>query len=109
MLIASGGKIGTYNLVVEKIGFGSYSSTSGSFYQFSYEFKISGILPLTGSTEGGTILTITGVNFATVTSQMQVFIGKNNEVCDVLTTTTTTLTCRTRKTTYTTKQVVALT
>jgi hypothetical protein len=108
-VIASGGKIGTYNVVVETIGMGAYAASTGSYFQFSYEFKMTGVSPLTGSTEGGTILTITGVNFATVINQMQVFIGSKSEVCDVLTTTTTQLTCRTRKTTYTTKQVVSLT
>ena len=67
-LIASGGKVGTFNIVVDKANFGAYSSTSGSFYQFSYEFKMTGVSPTTGSTEGGTILTITGVNFATKTN-----------------------------------------
>lgn len=67
------------------------------------------VSPLVGSTEGGTILTIGGVNFALKTNQMQVFIGPQSVVCDVLTTTATQLTCRTRKSAYTTKQNIAIT
>lgn len=55
-------------MVVETIGMGAYAASTGSYFQFSYEFKMTGVSPLTGSTEGGTILTITGVNFATVTN-----------------------------------------
>lgn len=81
-----------YSLLVEKGSTGSYNYNVGGTttpIQFTYNFVMTGVSPNTGSTEGGTILTISGVNFATKTNQMQVFIGPQNVVCDVLTTSST--------------------
>lgn len=111
-LVMSGGKQGTYSLMVYKKGYGSYAynvNSNTSPIQFEYKFVMTSISPIKGSTEGGTVLTIGGINFATKTNQMQVFIGPKNVICDVLTTSATQLTCRTRKATYDAKVTVSLT
>jgi len=112
VLVMSGGKQGTYSLMVYKKGYGSYAynvNSNTSPIQFEYKFVMTSISPLKGSTEGGTVLTIGGINFATKTNQMQVFLGPQNVICDVLTTTATELTCRTRKASYDAKVTVTLT
>jgi hypothetical protein len=71
VLVMSGGKQGTYSLFVDKSGIGGYTydvSGTTTAIQFEYKFVMTGVSPLSGSTEGGTILTITGVNFATKTN-----------------------------------------
>lgn len=112
VLVMSGGKQGTYSLTVEKTGYGGYNYNVGGVttpIQFEYKFVMTSVTPKTGSLEGGTILTIGGINFATKTSQMQVFIGPQNVICDVLTTTATQLTCRTKAATYDAKTTISLT
>lgn len=54
--------------------------------KFSYEFKVDSITPSKGSVKGGTVLTITGVNFNKEKDKArnQVFIGDYNTMCDVI-------------------------
>ena len=57
------------------------------------ELKVTGISPVSGSLEGGTELTITGINFSPTIKQNQVMIG--NGFCDITSATSTELKCTT--------------
>lgn len=63
---------------------------------FTYVFSVSSISPATGSIHGGTLLTITGQNFATEPQQTLVYVGDTlNWFCTIETITTTEIKCRT--------------
>lgn len=68
--ILGGGYAGDYTVTVIKISFGKlgkYENNAitchGGFSQFSYQFNLDSITPNKGSTKGGTVLTLNGVNF----------------------------------------------
>lgn len=65
-LIMSGGKMGTYKMLVYRKNFGLYSVAIGSatVIDFKYEFYINSISPVKGSKQGGTVVTINGINFS---------------------------------------------
>lgn len=84
-------------MLVYRKNFGLYSVIIGSAKQidFKYEFIVSTIGPIKGSKNGGTILSITGINFSEQKNQMQVFIGSKSVVCSITELTTTSLKCLT--------------
>ena len=90
-----GGKIGTYTMRISKNGIGSSGVISANVNVFKYELNVSSISPNVGSKAGGTILTITGVNFSPIKNQNQVFIGAHNIPCIVTEATKTQLKCLT--------------
>ena len=88
---------GNFDVVVTVSGVGTSVST-GSGDDFKYEFKISSISPTTGSPNGGTLVTLTGVNFVNDVQQTHVYIGDQlNQFCliETGTITPTQLQCRT--------------
>lgn len=63
---------------------------------FEYAVSVSSIYPQTGSINGGTLLTITGVNFVNDTTQTNVYIGIILDwFCNIESITPTTIQCRT--------------
>ena len=71
------------------------AATNGSNL-FTYELSISSISPTTGSIGGGSLITVTGVNFSPDPLDNLVFIGDQlNQLCIIETVTTTQITCRT--------------
>lgn len=66
---------------------------------FDYELKVTGVTPNTGSIQGGTELTITGVNFSTDKLENNVFLGSisgfDNKPCHVTSATPTEIKCLT--------------
>ena len=80
----SGGRSGAYYVQVSKEDEGYAKESSSGVADFNYEIKISSVSPTSGSLEAGTILTITGKNFATRNiTDNQVIIGDNKEMCIV--------------------------
>ena len=91
-----GGLPGTFKVVVSRVGFGNSMESTVGAATFVYEVVVTSISPLTGSINGGTILTITGRNFSPDPAENQVFVGgAMNWFCDVFAATTTQLQCRT--------------
>ncbi len=71
----SGGLKGTFTLEVTTVALGnSMPETTGS-NEFKYDFSISSISPTSGSVNGGTLITITGVNFSPDALDNLVFLG----------------------------------
>lgn len=59
-----GARIGNYDLVVYRIGWGiSKPTTKVTDDDFEVSIKMTGVSPLEGSIGGGTLITITGENF----------------------------------------------
>lgn len=99
-VILSGGVAGDFKVSVVRAGYGKAVPTNSTTNDFSYKIEVSGVTPNTGSIAGGTVLTISGVNFSPVLNENQVYIGRDlidTTVCDMLTSTATEITCRTRK------------
>lgn len=92
----SGGLAGTFTLQVNlPVAGDSVPATVGAD-QFSYIVSIQSISPTSGSLYGGTLITITGQNFATDTQQTLAFVGSTvNWFCNIESITTTTILCRT--------------
>ena len=90
-----GGKTGEYSVRVFVDGIG-YSMGDGDGSElFSLIVEVHSISPTSGSVAGGTVLTLTGKNFSTVTNENQVLLGDSGwNYCVVLTATSTELTCR---------------
>lgn len=73
--VLGGGYSGDYIVTVIKTTFGSLGkfengaiTCHGGYSQFSYQFNLDSVSPSKGSTKGGTVLTLTGVNFNTDTT-----------------------------------------
>lgn len=65
---------------------------------FTYMVTITSITPNTGSYNGGTLVTITGMNFNPAAQETLVYLGEALDwFCAIETITTTTITCRTPK------------
>ena len=94
----SGGKKGKYSVKLHKKGVGYSIPNTVDADAFAYSTTVTSISPKFGSTEGGTLLTITGTNFSPIQNQNQVVIGDTgNDVCLIETASTTELTCRVQK------------
>jgi hypothetical protein len=90
-----GGNEGTYTVLVKTTAGDSLAGTAGSD-SFSYGSTITSISPTSGSYNGGTLVTITGTNFADGDAQTIVFFGNTiNWICDIQTITPTSITCLT--------------
>jgi len=61
-----GGSVGEYYMRLKKYGVG-YAANMGE--NFILELTVSSISPLTGSIEGGTVMTVTGTNFSPILKQ----------------------------------------
>ena len=82
--------------MVRVAGLGDSVAASAGDDTFVYEVKINSISPTTGSYYGGTLLTISGKNFATAAQQSLVFVGDElNQFCIIETVSETQITCRT--------------
>lgn len=91
----AGGLEGDYTVEVNLVTNGDSIALS-SADSFSYSFSVSSISPQTGSINGGTLLTITGVNFATGPQETLVYVGFTlNWFCTIESITTTQIQCRT--------------
>lgn len=76
-------------VLVYKKGIG-FSNEDPNAADFQYIIKVTGIDVTTGSTNGGTVITITGENFSVSATDNQVFIGKKpNQFCRIKTATAT--------------------
>jgi hypothetical protein len=82
----SGGLPGTFTVQVNDVARGDSipaNATDGSD-RFTYKVSVISVSPTTGSINGGTLLTISGENFATEAQQTLVFIGDTaNWFCSV--------------------------
>jgi hypothetical protein len=89
-----GGHRGTFKLSVKRKGYGR-----SNLVDFTYEIKVTGVTPLTGSIAGGTELTIAGANFSLDKLENNVFLGSvsgfDNKICHVTSVTTTQIKCLT--------------
>jgi len=88
-----GADSGVYNIALVAKDIGRIDKTA---LELTVEGRVSGVTPLTGSYLGGTLITITGVNFSNDKLDNPVKAG--NYWCDVQTTSTTQITCRVRET-----------
>lgn len=83
-----GGHKGAFKLYVKRKGYGKSNEVD-----FSYELKVTNVVPNSGSIAGGTELTITGLNFSTDKLENNVFLGSiagfDNKICHVTAATTT--------------------
>jgi len=61
--IPGGETAGTFTVVVNRAGFGDSAEATTDAAKFKYEIVITSITPSSGSPNGGTVLTIAGVNF----------------------------------------------
>ena len=90
-----GGLDGDYALIVSVSNYG-YAEFSSISNLFSLEFQITAVSPAAGSTNGGTLLTITGKGFSLITENMLVYIDTSDQACEIQSiTSTTSLTCLT--------------
>lgn len=87
----SGGSVGIYNILIYKFGFGFGDVSAAG--QLTLELVITGISPVSGSTQGGTEIVITGVNFSPILLKNQVMIG--NGFCEITAATSTEIRCTT--------------
>ena len=87
----AGGKQGAYKLVLTHATLGNSHETPAVLVQI----LVSSVSPTSGSSFGGTEITIQGENFSPVLNENQVYIGTDldNVMCSVKTATTTQLTC----------------
>jgi hypothetical protein len=91
-----GGNAGSYKVEVNVASIGDSLATTAGANDFTYELKINSISPSTGSFYGGTLLTITGVNFSPSLSETIVYVGPTlNWFCTIESLTTTQVLCRT--------------
>ena len=91
----AGGLEGAYTVEVNLVSNGDSIALS-SADSFSYSFSVSSISPQTGSINGGTLLTITGENFATGPQETLVYVGFTlNWFCTIESITKTEIQCRT--------------
>jgi hypothetical protein len=91
-----GGLPGVFNVIVNRYNYGGSTEGTPNASQFTYEIVMTGVSPVTGSINGGTIITITGRNFSPDPLDNQVYIGNAiNWICDIISVTTTQIQCRT--------------
>lgn len=91
-----GGLPGVFNVIVKKTDVGDSVPATPEAATFTYEVVVTSISPSTGSIAGGTILTVSGRNFATGLSDNQIFIGTSaGSYCEVISATSTQILCRT--------------
>ena len=88
-----GAESGVYLIALESTDIGRIEETS---LELTVEGRVTGIVPLTGSYLGGTLVTITGVNFSNDPLDNPVKAG--NSWCYVQTTSPTQITCRVAET-----------
>lgn len=88
-LVLGGGLTGQYKLRIYKDNIGNVGCADENLRDFTYKIEVSSITPLTGSVLGGTILTLTGINFGTTRNKNQVWIGESSKPCDVISATET--------------------
>ena len=81
----------TWSLWVNPVGYADFGVST------SYELKlqINSISPASGSLNGGTLITVTGEGFSTITDQMLVLLGTQDNLCIIQSTESTTFTCLT--------------
>ena len=89
----NGADSGTYNIALVGKDIGRIDQSA---LELTVEGRVSGVTPLTGSYLGGTLITITGVNFSNDKYDNPVKAG--DYWCDVQTTNPTQITCRVRET-----------
>ena len=79
-----GGLPGLFDVNVIKSGSGYASVNPVTANDFTYEVVITSVSPLTGSYNGGTLLTITGRNFVPDALETMVTIGDElNQLCKI--------------------------
>jgi hypothetical protein len=77
-----GGLPGNYSVQVSINGVGDIPPFNAIANLFAYQVSILSITPNTGSYYGGTLVTITGINFSPITAENVVSIGDElNDVC----------------------------
>lgn len=77
-----GGLPGNYTVEVSLVGYGAVPLLSNTSNLFTYELVITGITPRTGLYTGGTLITITGINFSPDIAENLVSIGNElNDLC----------------------------
>lgn len=83
-------------MIVRKAGFGEISPVNSTANDFAYELAITSISPSTGAYYGGTLITITGINFAPNILQNLVYVSDSmNWLCSIKNLTTSSIQCRT--------------
>lgn len=66
------------------IGVGEALPNATTINDFAYELVINSVTPLTGSYNGGTLVTIQGINFSPALDETLVFVGDElNWMCNV--------------------------
>lgn len=70
-----GGLTGKYKVQVNIIGVGEALPSSSTVNDFAYELIINSVTPSSGSYNGGTLITIQGVNFSPALDETLVFVG----------------------------------
>ena len=70
-----GGLPGDFEVDVYLDGFGSIPASPSTANDFTYELLVTDVSPTSGSYYGGTLITITGVNFSPELSETLVFVG----------------------------------
>ncbi len=92
----SGGNPGNYTVQVTVDEHGDSQPANSGSDLFTYDFAITSVSPSSGSYFGGTLLTITGVNFSPAYSDTLVYIGSTlNWFCSIESITKTEIKCRT--------------
>ena len=91
-----GGLPGDFEVDVFLDGFGTIPASPSTANDFTYELLVTDVSPVSGSYYGGTLVTITGVNFSPELSETLVFVGNElNWFCVVETLSESEITCRT--------------
>ena len=91
----SGGRKGAYRIKVHMKGKGFSMPQTTDVDLFHYRTTVTSITPNSGSTAGGTVLTIQGTNFSLIKNENQVVIGESGfDYCMIITATATEITCR---------------
>ena len=79
-----GGFSGDYKIRITRAVYGYSIAGTTDSDKFTYGIYIDSVGPVTGSKEGGSILTITGENFSTRENENQILIGDNQDFCVVI-------------------------
>ena len=82
---------GTYRILLSSISLGKLDTSTITFTSIG---KITGFDPIEGSIYGGTVITITGINFSDRSTDNPVQVGYTP--CDVFSTSNTVIKCRTQ-------------
>lgn len=95
-VILPGGTSGNFTVHVVLQSVGEAQPSAPSTVAFQYLIQVTGISPNIGSIYGGTVLTITGLDFSSILNQNQAYIGVDLielTPCFLLSATTTELVC----------------